>query len=288
MNAVDSIEIHEHFTHSQHEVWAMLTDDAELSAWLGGTCHIEPLVDGRVSFDMPEDGVSATGVVRAFVPPSPELAVAHLEHTFVDVDAPELAAVCRWSVVRIADGCDLHLVMDGAGDLTIGRFRSVADRLKHDEPEAQTTDADHARDALRSAETVLLVDWIGDETPRTIVRVAPVVFAKVGPGADDWAQLFASDDDPGYRTERGPRPEHVDLLHLDWTLGFDEFLAEAVALGATTFWYHSARTRPPAAADNRGCWLPPRTSARLRAATERAGIGYIDDHYIVDIARSLL
>ena len=287
MNAVDSIEIHEHFARSQQELWSMLADDAELSAWLGGACHIDPFVDGRVSFDLPDDGVSAAGVVRAYVPPCDELTVAHIEHTFIDRDAPELAAVCRWSIVRLDAGCDLHLIMDGAGALTLGRFRAVTDRLTEDEP-AAVTDEQDARAALQAAETVLLVDWVGDETPSTLVRVAPVVFGKIGPRSDDWARLFPSDDPPGYRVERGPRPERVDLLHLDWTLGFDEFLAEAVDLGAKTFWYHSSRTRPPAPADKRGCWLPPRTSARLRAAVETAGITYIDDRSIVDIARSLL
>jgi hypothetical protein len=263
-------------------------DDAELSAWLGGTCHIDPFVDGRVSFDLPDDGVAATGVVRAFVPPRDDLTVAHIEHTFVDRDAPELAAVCRWAIVRLDEGCDLHLVMVGAGELTLGRFRAVADRLAEDEPAPEPTDEQAARAALQSAEIVLLVDWVGDETPRTIVQVAPIVFGKIGPRPDDWARLFPSDDPPGYRVERGPRPDHVDLLHLDWTLGFDEFFAEAVALGATTFWYHSSRTRPPAPADNRGCWLPPRTSARLRAAVEAAGIAYIVAHNMVDVARSLL
>ena len=55
----------------------------------------------------------------------------------------------------------------------------------------------------------------------------------------------------------------------------------------STFWYHSSKTKPPSPADVSGCWVPARKSARLREATEAAGMNYIDDHYIVDITRQL-
>ena len=277
------IRIDEHFEQTQDEVWAALTDPDRLSDWLGGPSSIEARVGGAVQLTVPDDGVVAKGVVRACSPPRPGYAVAHLEHTFVDEARPDAPSVCSWSVVRDEhrpdDGCDLHLVMDDPSATTIG------DRLAA--PPA--TPVEEAVEALRAARSVLLVDWIGPELPSLLPRVVSEVYGKIGPAADDWARIEPTDGDgePGFRAIRGPRPDHVDLLHLDWTLGFDEFAAEAVRLGAATFWYHSARTRPPAPADDRGCWVPPRQSAAQRARIEAAGLRYIDDHYLADVARLL-
>ena len=278
------IKIDEHFDQTQDEVWAALVDPDRLSDWLGGPSSIEPRVGGAVRLDLPDDGVRAHGVVRACSPPRPGFAVAHLEHTFVDEARPEESSVCVWSVVRDeADpgaGCDLHLVMD---EPSVAGGRALEGRVRTTPP----TPIAEAVEALRAAERVLLVDWIGPEVPRVLSRTVPVVYGKVGPGADDWALVEPSDDGAGFRTTRIPRPERVDLLHLDWTLGFDEFAAVAEQLGAQTFWYHSARTKPPAPADNRGCWVPPAQSARQRARIEGAGLRYLDDHYIADVALQL-
>ena len=277
------IRIDEHFEQSQQEVWAALTDPERLSDWLGGPSSIEPTVGGAVRLTMADDGVEAHGVVRACDPPRPGFAVAHLEHTFVDDARPDQPSVCVWSVVRDEHrpdtGCDLHLVMD---DPAAGP--TIADRLTA--PPA--TPIDDALTALREAQSVLLVDWIGPELPSLISRRVPEVYGKIGPKDDDWARIEpTADDEQGFRAIRGPCPDHVNLLHLDWTLGFDEFADEAVRLGASTFWYHSARTRPPAPADHRGCWVPRRQSAAQRARIEASGLSYIDDHYLADVAERL-
>jgi hypothetical protein len=281
-----TIHLREHFDQPQAEVWDALVDPDRLSAWLGGPCRIEANVGGAVRFDVPDDGVAATGVVRSVSGPRPGMAVASIEHTFVDVAHPGLAAVCVWSVVRDERdpdaGCDLHLVMEGADDAA----RAFGDRLGGADTRPATS-LDAAAALLAAARRVLLVDWLGPDTPRELARRVPELYAKVGPRDDDWARIEPSDDDGGFRTVRGPRPERVDLLHLDWTLGFDEFVRVAAELGAATFWYHSGRTRPPAPADDRGCWVPPRQSARQRAAVEALGLAYVDDVHIVDVARHL-
>ena len=280
------IRISEHFPHEQQEVWDALIDPARLSDWLGGPSSIEPRLGGAVRLTMPDEGVVATGVVRACSPPRPGYAVAHLEHTFVDEARPDEPSVCSWSVVHDArqpgSGCDLHLTMDdpGAGGQALGgRLTASA------APSA--TSIEEAEEALRSARSVLLVDWIGPEVPSLVSRVVPVVFGKIGPRDDDWARVEPADTDAGFEAVRGPRPTQVDLVHLDWTLGFDDFLAEAVDLGAHTYWYHSARTRPPAPADDRGCWVPPAQSAEQRRKVEAAGLRYVDDHHLADVARRL-
>lgn len=284
----DLVEIHERFDCSQQELWDAITEGEQLSAWFGGTCTIEPRAGGSISFDIPADGVVASGVVRRFKPPAPGMTVAHLEHTFVDRSRPDLTAVCNWAIVKRSDhaaatdpGCDLYFTMDGVGELGSGSLADVWPTT------AITTSFHDARSALASAQSVLLVDWLDAATPRTIARLAPVTYGKVGPADHDWAMIEPRDDGAGFRSERCPKPEHVDLLHLDWTLGFTELVEVAAQLGVKTFWYHSGRTRPPAPADTRGVWLPARQSARQRATVEALGMAYIDDHFILDVATAI-
>ncbi|HZU71372.1 MAG TPA: SRPBCC domain-containing protein [Acidimicrobiales bacterium] len=281
----DAVAISEHFECPQEELWRAIVDGDQLSAWFGGTCRVEPRVGGAVSFESPGEGVSASGVVRAFRPPQEGFTVAHLEHTFVDRERPDLTSICRWAVVRspAGSGSDLYFSMDGAGEAG----PAPADDAPAVEAEAYqpVVSADEARRALGSAHTVLLVDWVLPEIPATIAARFPVVYGKIGPAEDDWAVIEPEGD--SFRAVRSGRPDHVDLLHLDWTLGFDEFVGVAQQMGAHTFWYHSARTRPPAPASNRGCWVPVRQSARQRRVVEAAGMRYIDNHYIVDIAGDL-
>ena len=275
-----SIQLDEHFDATQDDVWTAITDPSELSAWFGGSCVIEPRVGGEVLFDVPGDGMIGAGVVRAFEPPRPDRAVALIEHTFVDVAEPDVASVCVWSVVkdRSGAGCNFHLTMDAPSRL--------ADLFRPTVSAAAT--AEDARAALEAARSVLLVSWVLPEIPRTIAAAVPVVHAKTGPGPDDWAVLEPDNRaGDGFRAAPSAPPKHVDLVHLDWTLGFEEFVVVARELGAATFWYHSARTRPPAPADDRGCWVPPRQSAHQQAAVEAAGMAYIDSHYIVDVADRL-
>ncbi len=89
-------------------------------------------------------------------------------------------------------------------------------------------------------------------------------------------------------TPSATSPNEIDLVHLDVSDAFSEYLDVARSLGAKTFWFHSARTRPPEPHDDRGCWLPAAQSMQQRAAAEALGIEYVDDRYIADVAAALV
>jgi hypothetical protein len=128
-------------------------------------------------------------------------------------------------------------------------------------------------DALRvldETRTVLLVSYLGPEIPSALAEAGFDVVVRSGPGPDDWVPA---------------RPDRVDLVHLDVGTAFDEHLALAVELCAHTYWCHSGRTRPPAPADDRGCWVPAPQSDAQRRATEAAGLRYVDDRYLADVVR---
>ena len=283
MTMIDAVRIDEHFECSQQDLWEAITDTDRLSAWLGGTCVIEPRVRGDVVLDIPTDGVVARGTVRSYEPPRPGHAVAMIEHTFVDAVAPDLTSVCRWAVISTDDGSQLLFTHDGLGEASTGWHPRGRADVPPPAVARVTAPESHAVALLREASTILLVSFIGSEVPTTLVEAGFDVIAKTGPHEDDWASCAVADGE--LVCTKIPPPTHADLVHLDWVP--DGYIDLATELGARTVWYHSARTRPPEPADNRGCWVPAPESARLRSLVEVAGVAYIDDHYIADIARLL-
>jgi hypothetical protein len=58
----------------------------------------------------------------------------------------------------------------------------------------------------------------------------------------------------------------------------------ATQTGATTVWVHSGRNAE-GMKDPSGCWMPAEESARARRIVESAGFAYVEEPYIVDVAR---
>jgi len=285
----DGVVIHEHFASSKEELWETMSDPEELSAWLGGDCTLEPEVGGAIRFDLPEDGIVATGEIREWSPPDPSRSLAGFEHTFVDGAHPDALYLCGWWIIPTPSGCDLRFTLaavdDAAGVPRRGPWARLGASLSRPVPERRTTPVDHAVELLRSARTILLISWVTTDIPRALVEAGFSVVSKNGPEPDNYGRAEIRDDEVHF-TPVDP-PTHADLLHLDWTIGFHDYLTLAQSIGVTTFWYHSSKTKPPSPADLSGTWVPARKSARLREATEAVGMSYIDDHYIVDIARQL-
>ncbi len=286
----EGVVIHEHFNATKEEMWETITDPDELSTWLGGRCTIEPRVGGAVRFELPDDGIVATGLVRGWDPPDPSRSLAGFSHTFVDQAEPDALFTCGWNLIPTSDGgCDLRFSLQAVEDSVevklTGPWARLGVAVAAAVPERETTPMERAVELLREAKEIVLISWVSKDMPRVLVEAGISVVAKNGPEPDNWGRAELRDGDVDFT--RVDPPTHADLLHLDWTIGFHDYLELAKSIGVRTFWYHSAATEPPAAADRSGCWVPARKSARLRAAVEAAGMNYIDDHYIVDVAGRL-
>jgi uncharacterized protein YndB with AHSA1/START domain len=280
------------FDCTREELWRALIDPNELSAWLGGTARIETRVGGSVLFDLPADAIRATGTVRAYEPPRAGYRVAMLEHTFIENTQPESISICRWVVRDARNGAELVFTQDRLSDADRERLTPIWSRTlgrpvdRTDVQTRPTTTLAEARALLSAAHRILLVSFIGPEVPAALTTAGFQVFAKVGPDPDAWAFCRRQRGELEFEP-RSRAPDAIDLVHLDVSDAFDEYLAVARSLGAKTFWYHSARTCPPDPHDDRGCWLPAAQSLRQRSAAEAAGLAYIDDRYIADVARAL-
>jgi hypothetical protein len=288
----EGIVIREHLDCSKEELWDSITDADELSAWLGGNCVIDPDVGGLVRFELPDAGLVATGVVRDWSPPVSSRSVAAIEHTLVDEAQSNVTWVCNWVLSASGSGCDLRFSLEGVDESDRARLAAPWRRLglsasaHGSAPKRRTTTVDEALSLLRLARRVLLISWVTEDIPRSLVEAGFSVISKNGPEPDNYGR--AEIREGAVEFTRVEPPTRADLVHLDWTSGFEEYLGQARRLGARTFWYHSAKTKAPAPADVRGCWVSDAKSARLRAAVEAEGITYLDDHYIVNIARGLL
>jgi predicted CoA-binding protein len=141
-----------------------------------------------------------------------------------------------------------------------------------------------AEPILESAESVVVVDWPTKDVPETFARAGYAVFAKGGPGADDYI-TFALRGGEVVTTPVGRSPDHADLVYAHRPV--DE-LANIVTIardvGARTVWLQSG-LRSDGTKDPKGCWMPRDRSEEARQVVEAAGLAYVDHPYIADVIR---
>lgn len=139
---------------------------------------------------------------------------------------------------------------------------------------------------LRSADSVLLVDWPSRDVPETLVRAGYQVFVKGGPGPDDYTAQELRGEEVLARPVGRP-PEHADLVY---SCRPSEELPDVTAIarqvGATAVWYQSGRDSA-GAPDPRGFSMTWVESQVARAIVESAGLTYVQGPYIADTVRRL-
>ena len=139
---------------------------------------------------------------------------------------------------------------------------------------------------LAAAKGVVVVDWPSKDVPVSLARAGLAVFVKGGPEPDHYSAYEVRD---GEVTERrvGRAPASADIVYshrpLDELPGIVDL---ALTLGATTIWAQSGLVAE-GVDDAAGWWTPDDLSRQARAIVENAGLAYVDDTYIGDVARSL-
>jgi len=143
-----------------------------------------------------------------------------------------------------------------------------------------------AAEVLRSAKSVLLVDWPSREVPEALVRAGYAVAVKSGPGPDDFSAWDLDGDEIRTRAT-GRRPEHADLVYAHRPVAeLPGIAALAREVGASTIWLQSGLA-DGGEHDPRGCWLDDDSAAEARRAIESAGLVYLAEPYIADAVRML-
>jgi predicted CoA-binding protein len=136
---------------------------------------------------------------------------------------------------------------------------------------------------LRTAKTILLVDWPSRDVPDTLARSGFTVVSNDGP---DEYNAYVIDGDEVRVRDIGKLPARADLVYSHRPIDeLAEIVETAKSVGAKTVWVQSGRD-DSGAKDPRGCWMPREESGRARAIVEAAGLGYVEAPYIADVARA--
>jgi len=139
---------------------------------------------------------------------------------------------------------------------------------------------------LETAGTVLVIDWPSRDVPDTLVRAGFQVIVRGGPGPEDYSVWELKDGKIVSRRAARP-PDRADLIYSHRPLGeLAGINALARQLQATTIWMQSGRAAA-GVNDPKGCWLPEDELRAARSMVEAAGLRYVSEPYIGDVARSL-
>jgi len=144
---------------------------------------------------------------------------------------------------------------------------------------------------LRAVETVLVIDWPSKEVPELLTRARLRVVVRGGPGPEDYSiyQINNGEVNNGEVLERltGCPPERADLIYSYRPLSeLPGIIATAKELGAKTIWSQSG-VNATGGKDPRGCWVADEELTLARNLVEAAGLRFIAEPYIGEVARKL-
>ena len=138
---------------------------------------------------------------------------------------------------------------------------------------------------LRMSRTILVIDWPSRDVPDSLARAGFTVVVQGGPGPDDYSAYEVKGDEVIERAA-GRSPSHVDLVYSYRPIEeLPDIAAMAKSIGATAMWIQSGLA-PGGAKDPKGTWMTKEMSGTARKIIEAAGLVYVDQPYIADVART--
>jgi hypothetical protein len=143
-----------------------------------------------------------------------------------------------------------------------------------------------AEQILKAANSALLIDWPSRDVPDTLARAGYAVLVKGGPEPDNYSAYEVSDGEVVTRRVGRP-PEKVDVVYSHRPIDeLPRIVEMARGLGASTVWCQSGLASS-GEKDPKGSWVPEEESRAARGIVESAGLTYVDNAYIADVARQL-
>lgn len=142
------------------------------------------------------------------------------------------------------------------------------------------------KELLRTAETILVIDWPSRDVPEALVLAGSRVVVRGGPGPEDYS---AYEWKNGEVLERrtGREPARADLVYTYRPLSELPGIIElAKRLGARAIWWQSGVVLG-GANDAKGCWAAQEELVAARNLVAEAGLKFVSEPYIGDAAREL-
>lgn len=145
----------------------------------------------------------------------------------------------------------------------------------------------NAKDLLEDVRSVLVIDWPSRDVPDSLVRAGFAVMVKGGPGPEDH-NAFELVNGEVVSRRIGKSPDHVDLVYSHRPLGeLAAIVASAKSLGAKAVWTQSGLSGA-GISDPKGCWLPDDDRRSAENLVQAAGLDYLSQPYIGDVARQFV
>ncbi len=142
------------------------------------------------------------------------------------------------------------------------------------------------KDTFKNIDTVLVIDWPTKDVPESLTMAGFHVVVRGGPGPEDYSVYELNNGRVATR-HIGRPPEHAELIYSHRPASeLAGIIATAKVLGAKTIWTQSGLS----AADvnnPKGCWVPEEELRLARNLVESAGLTYITEPYIGDVAREI-
>lgn len=143
-----------------------------------------------------------------------------------------------------------------------------------------------AKEVLKNARTILLIDWPNKDVPETLTRAGFRVFVHGGPGPEDYYLYeFNGGEIVSRRTDS--RPDQADLVYSYRPLAeLAQTIDEAQAVGAKILWMQSGLS-PDGKEDPKACWMTEEDIKSAQRQVKPAGLELITQSYIADVARQI-
>jgi predicted CoA-binding protein len=139
---------------------------------------------------------------------------------------------------------------------------------------------------FKTVDIVMVIDWPSKEVPEMLALAGFHVVVRGGPGPEDYSAYELNNGEVVPRHVGRP-PERVDLIYSYRPFSeLQEIIATAKGLHAKTIWTQSGLSAA-GVNDPKGCWTPEEELRSARDLVRSAGLNYVTQPYIGDVAREI-
>jgi hypothetical protein len=139
---------------------------------------------------------------------------------------------------------------------------------------------------LKTARTILLIDWPSKDVPEALTRAGFSVFVHGGPGPEDYS-VYELKNGEVVSSRTGRRPEQADLVYSYRPLAeLARTIEEALAVGAKIVWIQSGLSLD-GRKDPKAFWMTEEDMRSAQRQVKAAGLELMTQPYIGDVAREI-
>jgi len=141
-------------------------------------------------------------------------------------------------------------------------------------------------ETFKNIDNVLVIDWPSKDVPESLTKAGFHVVVRGGPGPEDYS-VYALSNGEIVTRHLGRAPGRANLIYAHRPVSeLPEIIATAKELHAKIIWTQSGLSAA-SVNDPKGCWIPAEELRLARNLVESAGLTYITEPYIGDVARQI-